>query len=308
VNLIDIPLKENHKTHEKIVPVVGGLVLIIGLFVSKLLFTEELKFLNIHFISGSIVLLIIGLIDDINNLKARYKFLGQLLASILMYLGGFRVEIFFIIAIDATITIFWFVGLLNAFNFIDGGDGIATGSSIIIVFTILFLSFSISKQLDLTLFSFVLLIILLILYLKNKKPAKLFLGDSGSLLLGLFLSASVLYFAPFGYYKITSWIAPVLIFIFPIFDVTLVTISRIRRGVSVFEPGLDHTYHRLMLKTKDHRKSIKYIFLIVFISNILAILSLINTPAYGLLIGAGVLILFGYSIIRLESILSDYSN
>ena len=305
INLVDYPQREPHKLHDRIIPYAGGLLLIVGLFVSKWLFIEELNFLNIYFIGSATILFALGLWDDIKNLRVRYKFLGQLLAAIILYMGGFRVEIFNVQIIDAFFTIFWFVGICNAFNFVDGGDGSATGISIIVTNTLFISSLFISNQPELAIFCAVLLILLSVIYLKNKKPAKLFLGDSGSQVIGLCLAAAALYFVPTGYYKLTSWITPILIFIFLIFDVTLVTISRLKRGVSVFEAGLDHTYHRLMRKTKNHGKSNNYMFLIVLISNIFAIVTLIVPPFYGLIFGVIVLVFFGYSINNFESFQHD---
>jgi len=308
LNLVDFPGSESHKHHLNPVPLGGGLIIFTLVLLLKLFFNEELDFLNLYFFGAATIIFILGLWDDMHSLKPKIKLIGQIVSSLIIFLGGYRVELFNISVIDGLITFIWIIGIINSFNLLDGGDGLATGIVIIITFSLSILSLLISMQENLFLASIAVCAICMGIYINNKRPAKIFLGDSGAQLLGLILSVFALYFAPVGYYRSTSWIVPILIFLLPIFDVTLVVYSRIKRKVPVFQGGLDHTYHRLLARTRSHESTSMIIFFSVFILNVLSLITLIVIPFFGFLIFFTVMLLFIIIINKMESSFLIHGN
>jgi UDP-GlcNAc:undecaprenyl-phosphate GlcNAc-1-phosphate transferase len=193
--------------------------------------------------------------DDTSGLSAPQKFTGQLIAAVVVITSGTSVrlleslhvglELWLIHLIDWAITIFWLVGISNAFNLIDSMDGLVAGLSTISTgfFTVTCFIFG---QNQLAQFTGMLFGLSLGLYFYNNSPARFFLGDSGAQTLGFLLAAVGILYTPPQLAQGSTWFLPILVLGVPIFDTTLVVVSRIRRRKPIFQADLAHTYHRLV--------------------------------------------------------------
>jgi len=195
------------------------------------------------------------LIDDTHGLSAPQKFLGQFIAAEVLILSGtsvhflepFRLPLttWLVAAFDWVISLLWLVGMSNAFNLIDSMDGLVAGLATICAgfFTVMSLA---SGQAELTQTTAVLAGLTLGLYFYNNSPARFFLGDSGAQAIGFLLAAIGILYTPPHLPQGSTWFLPILVLGVPIFDTTLVVVSRIRRHKPVFQADLAHTYHRLV--------------------------------------------------------------
>jgi UDP-GlcNAc:undecaprenyl-phosphate/decaprenyl-phosphate GlcNAc-1-phosphate transferase len=264
---IDIPLSEPHKRHRQATPIAGGLGLILALFIfvfgTGLWRIPEVRTLLL--VTG--VIFATGLWDDIWGLPVVMKLLAQLLASMILIASGDSIRMFqtadfvlggqgpvFVLA-DYILTIAWVVALINAINFIDSADGLAAGlgCSTFLFFVVTAHTFSPAYLQEL---SGILLGICLGLFIYNVRPARFFLGDSGSQTLGIILASLSILYRPLNAYQNSSWAVPILILGVPLFDLSLVVFSRLRRRVPIYRPGLDHTYHRLVKLGNSPNKSV----------------------------------------------------
>jgi UDP-GlcNAc:undecaprenyl-phosphate GlcNAc-1-phosphate transferase len=244
IGLIDHPGTSQHKLHDRPTPMAGGLVII----ATFLILAVWLQWISLKTISGIIlgtgVIFLFGILDDRRGFAAPQKLLGQFLATAILILTGTQVRLFSENTINLALTIFWVVGLVNAFNFVDSMDGLALG--IAGVASAFFLLVTIeSAQSEFASLTAVMLGTSIGLYFYNLSPAKLFLGDSGAQQLGFLMAAIGVGYNPIGLQRINSWFVPILVLGLPIFDTALVVYSRWRRGAKIYQAAKDHTYHRL---------------------------------------------------------------
>lgn len=239
------------KVHKIPLPRSGGLFIyplisIITLLVYGLKNPEIIGILG-----GGFCFWITGIIDDKYNLRARYKFIGQIIGAIVLVSFGIYIRgvssPWGYLAFDGIkypLTILWVVGVSNALNFIDGLDGLSSG--IVIISSLAFFKIALSKGiLEVAFLSIVLAGTMLGFLLYNFPKAKVILGDSGALTLGYFLSA----ISVFGALKrttITILAASLIILALPIFDVAYAIIRRGLKGVSIFEADKGHIHHKLL--------------------------------------------------------------
>ena len=256
IGLMDIPGSADHKSHSNPIPLIGGIVLI-DLLIIMVLITGLWRDPQIWgvLVSG-LVISIFGLLDDFLNLSPLKKFIGQILASVLLIYLGIQVNFFsspeFFYHTESELdfwlnilfTIFWITTLTNAFNFIDSIDGLAIGLSGLSIVFFLFISI-ISGQVIILNFCSILLGACIGLYFFNAHPARLFLGDSGAQLLGFVLGSIAIIFDPNTGNQSSTWFVPVLFFYVPLFDLVLVIVSRLRRKKNIYQASRDHTFHRL---------------------------------------------------------------
>jgi UDP-GlcNAc:undecaprenyl-phosphate GlcNAc-1-phosphate transferase len=244
-----------HKSHTNPIPYLGGIAIIIGVTItsySSLFFSKGTRdnLLLASFILGPAVALgIIGLFDDIRSLNPLPRFISQSIAGII-------VSIFIIstnkvgnpsglTSIDIAITIVWIVGISNAINFFDNIDGGAAGTAAISATGLTYLSIQ-SQQQMITALSIVIVGGTLGFLVWNKSPAKIYMGDAGSLFLGVILATLAIRLNPTADFKLTSMSIPILLLAIPILDTSIAVYSRIRRNISPFRGGKDHLSHRLI--------------------------------------------------------------
>ncbi len=197
-------------------------------------------------ILGSSVAFVVGLIDDFRRLRPLTKLAGQIVAASVLLLSGVGVWLTGVYAVDAALSLLWFVGVTNALNLLDNMDGLAAGVAAIAgaYLTCLFLLEG-SSSLAILSLGFVAATVGFLAH--NYPPARIFMGDSGSLFLGLFLAGLAL--APgVGLSRSLAAVvaAPALILGVPILDTTLVTVGRVLEGRPVSQGGRDHTSHRFV--------------------------------------------------------------
>jgi UDP-GlcNAc:undecaprenyl-phosphate GlcNAc-1-phosphate transferase len=158
---------------------------------------------------------------------------------------------------------------VNAFNFLDGSDGMILETGGIILGSLVIFT-QLTSQSILQVFVIALLGIVIGLLYFNVRPAKMFMGDSGSQTLGLLLAILTLQYNPLGHDRSSSWITPIIMMSIPIFDVTLVVYSRLRRHLPVYRSGLDHTYHRLLQRGFSPKAANAVLIFLVLLSSLIA--------------------------------------
>jgi len=245
-------------------------------------------------LSGALVVFLFGLWDDRNGLSAGPKLLGQFIAAAILISSGVhvyfatilsdagRISPFFAQLLNIVITLFWLIGITNALNMIDSMDGIVAGLGII-AFTCFFGAASLSNQTVIAFWSSALLGICAGLYFWNNMAAKFFLGDSGSQTIGFLLASFGIMYNPLYRNPESSWIVPIMLLGIPIFDTTLVVLSRLRRGQAVGSGRRDHTYHRFIALGISPKYAVLIVHLAALLISCLAFLTLYLPPQIALI-------------------------
>ena len=251
LDIVDRPSKR--KVHREPVPLLGGLAIYLGFLLGLILYSQSIREIFIIFVGASFILLV-GLIDDVRGLSAQFRFGIQVIASFIVILGGVRISFFppgFLgNLLEVLITLVWLVGVTNAFNYLDGLDGLACGSAIINAFYFSLILY-ISAQPQLALICLILLFACLGFLPHNFRKEKIFLGDTGSTFLG-FMLASIALAGNWAEDNIIKIAIPVLILGVPIFDMVFTTIMRIKeeKVKTIIEwlryGGKDHFHHYLV--------------------------------------------------------------
>lgn len=263
--------------HQAAVPFLGGVAICLSFFIPFLLVPGKSRAL---WMLALVTLLSfsLGLLDDLRSLKPQTKLIGQtLLASILIYLD-FLLRLTPYPSLNIVLTLIWIVGITNAFNLLDNMDGLCAGVAVIAVgFRLVF--FLMDQNIQGAMVSAIFMGSVLGFAFHNFHPASIFMGDSGSLFIGFFLSG--LHLAEgFPYTRSFSTILlfPVLILLVPIFDTSFVTLTRILTGRPVGAGGADHTSHRLVAIGLSERQAVLTFYFISLVSGFIAFL----TYRYGL--------------------------
>jgi UDP-GlcNAc:undecaprenyl-phosphate GlcNAc-1-phosphate transferase len=238
-------------------PTTGGISFYITFLVGTILlmsihpelFSTSNKILAL-FLSGTLAFLI-GLADDAYSTKPLLKFLGQVACAGILIAFGIKINYFNIWALDSMLTILWVVGLMNSVNMLDNMDAVTATISLTIVASTMGMLVYVNGVTDLF---FILVAIagsfLGFLFL-NWRPSKIYMGDTGSMFVGLVLAfLGIVYFwnikaSPDNISYIRQGLIPVIVFIVPIMDTTFVSFARISRGKSPFVGGKDHLTHHL---------------------------------------------------------------
>jgi len=309
LGLMDNPGTAPHKLHTVPTPLAGGMVIGLSVIILILLLPELFQGDLRAMVVGATVILAFGLWDDISGLGAGPKFFGQFLAAVIVLVGGISIDIipssFFngnqMVAnlANHALTIFWLVGITNAFNLIDSMDGIVAGLSTIAGILFILVTY-ISGQPTLTMWAVMITGISLALYLWNSPPARYFLGDSGAQTLGFLLAILALLYTPGTKVQASSWFVPILILGVPIFDTCLVVFSRVRRHSPPFEGNRDHTYHRLIQAGLKPARAVNLIHLVAVIVDCTAIFALYQNPLAANLIFAICLACAAFLLITFE--------
>jgi len=253
-DVIDRP-NSSHKSHKQPVPYLGGLAIIIGVItisystalVSN--FTIRTFWLATSVLVPALALGLIGLWDDLKNLKPLPRFIAQSVAGIFTAVilistdnvGNPTGSAIF----DSVITIIWIVGICNSINFFDNLDGGAAGTVAISSIALAFLALN-GDQYLIAALSTVTSGATLGFLVWNKSPAKIYMGDAGALFLGVLLATLTIRLHPHSDTQVGSYLTPIFLLAIPILDTTVAVLSRIRRHLSPFQGGQDHLSHRLV--------------------------------------------------------------
>lgn len=301
LRLLDEPGSAPHKSHTAATPMVGGPIIALALTATYLILRPSISDETRLILIGGLVMFMWGLADDVFSLSPLLKLTGQFMVAGILLFGGVQVRFAATAWMNVGITLLWYVGLMNAFNFVDSMDGLAVGLAAIAAAFFMLVTID-SGQPGLALFSAALVGACIGVYLYNAAPAKLFLGDSGAQLLGCLLAAIGVAYVPggAGLPQGVSWFTPILVLGVPIFDTVLVVSTRARHRIPIYHPGHEHTYHRLLAKHLDPTRAV---LVMQLVSIILGLSAFIALDASVLLANAlfGVLVLTGTVLVAVLS-------
>jgi len=328
------------KLQDKPIPLLGGLAIYLTFLVTivvniLILFiaTGSSKFLNlfpsdiastltrnfprmlkvlpqlIGILLGGTIILLLGLIDDIKGLKPQTKILGQILGILPLITLGVRVTLFIPnFYVGAFITFLWMLAIINAFNLLDNMDGLTTGVGLIACL----MCFIVTSQQEQTFTSIALLAFAgtLLGFLRyNFNPAKIFLGDAGSMFIGYILAVLTIIASYYkeGFPTHLPVVMPILILAVPIFDTLSVISIRIKRKEPVFAGDMNHFSHRLVALGFSQRGAVLFIYLVSICLGIVAtLLTQVNILGAIIIFVQGALVLC--LIALLESVAKKKAN
>jgi UDP-GlcNAc:undecaprenyl-phosphate/decaprenyl-phosphate GlcNAc-1-phosphate transferase len=310
-NLVDQP--NARKIHQEPVPYLGGLSIFIAFIIASIggllhlptpELTDKIPILGLFISTGIIFLL--GIVDDARGLNAPVKFSVQIIASIILWYCGGRIELLTnplgteikLGIFSLPFTIFWLVGITNAINLIDGMDGLAGGVTFIASFTLLLISL-VQKEPVISILMAAVAGSTLGFLRYNFPPASIFMGNAGALTLGFILSST----AVITRYKATvavTLLIPILALGIPILDTLLAILRRAWRGKPLFQADREHLHHRLMRVGLSQRQVVLFVYAICICLSITALSFVMLPKQYNFLIllGLGIVLLIGMLILR----------
>lgn len=307
---IDVP--NERKIHSNPVSRLGGMGIYLGFILSFFLVAKLHGLVIDKTISGILIgatlITIIGVIDDLRGMPAIIKLMGQVITALITaVVFGIQIEfvsnpldggLIYLGAFSVLITVLWIIGIINALNLIDGLDGLAGGVTVIAA-TSLFAGALINGEINSALITIALIGATLGFLKYNYNPASIFMGDTGSMLLGYILaSISVI-----GVLKSTTTVAlavPILALGIPIYDTISSILRRIKNKKHIFKADGEHIHHRLLDLGFTHKQVVKMIY---FASILLSICSLIMTILSGwmsLLVLIIICMIIGFGIQRIH--------
>ena len=290
LGIIDHP--DSRKVHTSPIPLLGGVAIYASCVVALAVFGSEFYIAQlVGIFLGATWVSFLGIWDDWRGLRPMLKLGGQVLAALILIATGVQVEFLHDPALNVALTVFWVVGITNAMNLLDNMDGLSGGVAAIAAAWFALLSIE-NGQVLVASMSLALLGAALGFLIYNFNPASIFMGDGGSLFLGFLLAAVAIKLRFLGHSDSITWMIPVLLLGVPIFDTTLVVISRLRRGVNpLTTPGRDHFSHRLVHLGLTPRRAVLTIYAVGAVLGALAFaVQFASLPfAYGLLALVGLI-------------------
>ena len=281
VGAIDVP-KDERRMHHKPIPRLGGLASFAGFMASILLFVDiRLNPQMQSILLGAVIIVVLGVVDDIMALPAKLKFVVQIVAALIPALNGvsiqalsnpnlFSANAYWVLNwLSVPITVLWIVGITNAVNLIDGLDGLACGVSTISSMTLLVIALTVSEP-DVAVLTAALAGACIGFLPYNLNPAKIFMGDTGSTFLGSIL-ATVSIQGLFKFYTIISFAVPFLMLGLPIFDTSFAILRRLAKGQSPMTPDRGHIHHRLIDMGFSQKQAVAVLYVISAILGLSAV-------------------------------------
>ena len=273
IGAVDVP-KDERRMHDKPMPRFGGLAIFVGTMVSIAIFIIPENPNLVGILVGGVLIYFLGLIDDIKGLPAKVKFLGQIAIACIVYALGIRIHFitaffspdyevtFFPEAIAFVLTILWIVGITNTINLIDGLDGLAGGVALIASLSIAYSAYIVSTPLGISIPTLAMLALagsVLGFLPYNFNPAKIFMGDSGSLFLGFMLAVLAIEGATKSA-TVVATIAPVLVLGVPIFDTAFAILRRLINKKPIMEADKGHLHHRIMAAGFGQKRAVLMLY------------------------------------------------
>lgn len=301
LGLIDIPGSAPHKKHARPTPLAGGILLTAVFFILEMFYRTTLNRDMLAVMSGALVIFIFGLWDDRKGLSAGPKLIGQLIAVAILI--SFNVQVRFVTVLfgadvlhptiaqflNILITAFWLIGVTNAMNMIDSMDGIVAGLAVIA--SAFFMgAASLADQPVLAFWAACLLGVSAGLYVWNGVAVRFFLGDSGAQTVGFLLASFGILYNPLNRAPESSWIVPIMLLGVPIFDTTLVVLSRLRRRQLIGTGRRDHTYHRFIRLGMPPRYAVLSVHIMGLVISALAFATLYLSPSIALIFFVGAIL------------------
>jgi UDP-GlcNAc:undecaprenyl-phosphate GlcNAc-1-phosphate transferase len=300
LGVIDQP--SARKVHLKPTPRMGGVAIFIAVMLALIFLQDERNFDQfVSILIAASWMSFLGLWDDRWGVRPVFKLLGQLVGALFLVVNGVQVLLPVLPPwADVVVTLLWLVGITNAFNLLDNMDGLSSGiAAIAAAFFVLMSTFS-GQYLVGTLAAAVLgACIGFLIY--NYNPASIFMGDSGSLFLGFLLAAVGIKLRFPDNVTFVTWMIPPLVLSVPLFDTTLVVISRLRRGLNpLTTPGKDHVSHRLVATGMTQREAVLTLYLVAGALGLVAVFVTRATILEGYIAGGSVTLAASYALWRLE--------
>ena len=292
-NYLDHP--KDNKVHAHPMPLLGGVSILAG-FITAILTKAQIMALSPvpAMFLGAFILLVIGLIDDKMGMMPNFKLLGQFLAAMVIIKSGLFIGLTSNYFLNIAVTYLWVIGITNSMNLLDNMNGLSAGITAISALFFGILAY-LNGQPSIAALSLALAGCSLGFLKYNFPKASLFMGDSGSLVLGYILSALAI-MSGWQTTAITTHTAiPILILGYPIFDTILVSIMRTAEGRSIFRGGKDHSSHRMALLGLKRFKTVLVIYGISVLLGIIAI----TVARVSFIIGASLIILSLIAMIAL---------
>ena len=280
IGAIDVP-KDERRVHNHPIPRMGGLAIFLGFVLSMLLFVD-MSTQIVGLLLGTVIIAVMGALDDIVNLNAWVKLAGQIVAAGVAIRCGIVVDaisnftpsggttFLYTNWLALPITLFWIVACTNAVNLIDGLDGLAVGVSTISSLTMLLVSLFVAEpSVSLILAALTGACVGFMPY--NLNPAKIFMGDVGSQMLGFVLStASII--GLFKFHAIISFLVPLLALAVPLADTVFAFIRRIVHGQSPFHADRGHFHHRLLALGMSQKQAVAVLYGVSAVLGLIAVL------------------------------------
>lgn len=284
VGAMDVP-KDNRRMHNHPIPRMGGLAIFLGFLLSTLIFVPMSTPLR-GMLLGGVIIVILGMFDDIYALPALPKLLVQIAAALVAVLHGNVIEVlsnpnlfsdnpYWILgSLSIPLSVIWIVAITNAVNLIDGLDGLAVGVATISSLTMLVIAMLVSDS----------VVALMMAALAggcigfmpyNMNPAKIFMGDTGSTFLG-FVLATVSIEGLFKFYTIISFAVPFLMLGLPLFDTCFAILRRLSKGQSPMAPDRSHVHHRLIDMGFNQKQAVAILYVVSAILGLSAVVLTIS--------------------------------
>ncbi len=309
IKAIDVP-KDERRVHKKPIPLIGGLAIFYGFAISVLCFAV-IDRPTMGIIIGSLIMVTIGVIDDMRDLNAKIKLIFQIVASLIVIYFGIEVEYvanplsnwfgpqYINLGLwSIPLTIVWIVGVTNAVNLIDGLDGLAVGVSSIASVALLSLTI-LSENLNVAIIIAALAGAGFGFLPYNFNPAKIFMGDTGSTFLG-FVLACISIQGLMKMYALISFAVPVLILGLPIFDTVFAILRRIAKKKPIMSPDRGHLHHRLIDMGFSQRQTVTILYTLTSLLCLTAVVMALKDALRGLILVFAVLFVLVVSIVVIE--------
>lgn len=279
IGAVDIP-KDDRRMHKTAMPLMGGLAIYISVMAGMFLFMDLSKSV-VAIMIGATIILISGIIDDLRELSPKLKLFFQIMAGVVLIIGGVKVNfitnpfsdqsiMMSLSWLSIPITLFWVVGITNTLNLIDGLDGLSAGVAMISSFSFMLVANKFDN-IPMAILSSAVSGACLGFLPYNFNPARIFMGDTGALFLGFMLAAISIE----GVMKSVATIAivvPIMILGVPIFDTAFAILRRLISGKSIMSADKGHLHHRLLKKGFDQKETVLILYLISAIFGAIAVL------------------------------------
>ncbi len=281
IGAIDVP-KDNRRMHKKPIPRLGGLAIFLGFFISTMVFTFNFITLPIYgILLGAMVIVALGMADDVLALHAIKKFVVQIVAVAIPVACGVRIERFpnffgeaayieLPLGWSIAISMVWLIAILNAVNIIDGLDGLACGVSTIMTISSVFILILLEAP-QVAIIAAALAGACMGFLPYNFNPAKMFMGDTGSMFIGYIL-ACLSIVGLFKAYAVVAFFVPVLLYLLPIFDLMFAACRRILSGKSPMQADKSHLHHKLIAMGLSQKQAVAVLYGVAAILGFCAVL------------------------------------
>lgn len=303
IGAIDVP-KDNRRMHKKPTPRMGGLAMFYGFIASLLVFVDLDKPL-MGIVLGSIIIVALGIIDDCKALKAKPKFLVQILAAIIAVMMGVTIQyvklpiigtVHFSAPWSHILAVIWIVSITNAVNLIDGLDGLAAGVSAISSLSLFLIALILPNSSQMALVCAGLVGCCVGFLPFNSNPAKIFMGDTGALFLGYTL-ACISILGAYKSYALISFVAPFLVLGLPLFDTAFAIIRRILNHKPIMSADRGHLHHRLIDMGFSPKQAVTILYCISSLLGLSAIVTAIKGLWNGVTLAIALIPIFAAAIV-----------